>query len=63
MTGNGNGNYFRKLGAKQGFTAGVRAMLDDVDLRRAAQSVDGVTNDDVARAFERWWATQRKSRR
>ncbi len=59
----GAGNYFRKLGAKLGFAAGVRAMLDDVDLRRATQSVDGVMNDDVARAFERWWATQRRSRR
>jgi hypothetical protein len=59
----GDGQYFRKLGAKQGFAAGVRAMLGDVDLRRAAQSIDGVMNDDVEHAFERWWATQRRSRR
>lgn len=59
----GNGAYFRKLGARQGFAAGVSAMLTDAELRSAAASVDGVMNDDVARAFERWYATQRKGRR
>jgi hypothetical protein len=59
----GEGSYFRKLGAKQGFAAGVKAMLNDVDLRRAAHDVDGVMIDDINKAFERWWSTQIKSRR
>lgn len=58
----GEGSYFRKLGAKQGFAAGVKAMLNDADLRRA-HDIEGVIASDIDKAFERWWSTQRKSRR
>lgn len=57
----GEGNYTFKLGLRQGFAAGVRALLNDRELIIAEHSIDGIMDDDITRAFERWWAANRKT--